>query len=121
MPKYTADNGDWVEISGAAKLSMRKLDGLYSGSRDSMFALAQSIIVASAFHCFNDGDSLLDVNMVDAGKQTFTGPLSKTPEKGLPENSRTFDNMLALTLQQWDWLRERIFQAAREEVLDPQL
>lgn len=89
MPKYTSGRGDWVELTGAAKLSMRKLDGLYSVDRDSMFGLAQSLIVASVF-------------------QTEDGTVDAKAD------------MLALTLQQWDWLRERIFQAARDEVLAPQ-
>lgn len=111
--KYIGDHGDTVELSGCAQLSMRKLDALYSGDRASMFATAQGLIVTSAFHT-------ADGEVIDAGKQTHAGPLSKTPEKGLPENNRTFDNLLALTLQQWDWLRDRIFAAARDEVLDPQ-
>ena len=43
--RYQRDGStDWAEIKGAAELSMRELDSLYTANRDEAFKVAQSVL-----------------------------------------------------------------------------
>jgi hypothetical protein len=88
--RYQRDGAtDWAEIRGAAELSMRELDSLYTANRDEAFKVAQSVLEGCEF--------------------TRRGKLVDAQA-----------DIMALTLRQWDWLRETIFTAARDETLDPE-
>jgi hypothetical protein len=89
---FERDKSQWVEIQGAAGLTMRELNGLYTGEQRDMFALAASV-VHSAHVMDRHGE---EINASDAGQ------------------------IDRLTLAQWDWLRQSIIAAARDEALDPE-
>lgn len=81
---------DWVEISGAATLSMGELEVMYQLPQERAYGLLDSLIVAGAFTAH--GGAVVDPR----------------------------GNYKALTVQQYDWLREQVWAAARDETLDPE-
>lgn len=81
---------DWVEIHGAAALSMGELEVMYQLPQERAYTLLDSMIVAGAF-------------------TTHSGAVVEP-----------VGNYKALTVQQYDWLREQVWAAARDETLDPE-
>jgi exosome complex RNA-binding protein Rrp42 (RNase PH superfamily) len=85
------DNGkDWVEIKGVADKPMRELATLEDPDMTPSHAFAVAVTVDAHF---TDRDG----NVIDWRK-----------------------DVLALTVQQWQWWKLRIWAAAREEKLDPE-
>lgn len=89
---YEHDREQWVELHGCAQLSMRELNGLYTGEQREMFGVAASVVAKA---------SLQD-------------------RHGAPIDAQDAEQVDRLTLLQWDWLRGVIIQAARDEALDPE-
>ena len=81
---------DWVELAGVASRTMRELNALYEHA-DKARALVMACVKA--------------------------GELSNS---GGPVDLALPDWPLDLTLAQWDWLRECMWKAARDETLDPE-
>lgn len=81
---------DWVELEGVAPRTMRELNVLYENAEK-----ARALVMAS----------------VKAGELNNSGG---AVDLKLP------DWPLDLTLAQWDWLRECMWKAARDETLDPE-
>lgn len=82
--------GDWVEIKGAADLSMRELRQLYdAGAMDAAIALAKAVVV--------------DWSYTLKGQPVTVGDIDGLPPRG------------------WDWLRQCIMDATRDEALDPEV
>ena len=106
-----ANSGDWVEIKGADELSIGECDSLYKSDKKVSFTVVQDVLTAS--HFVRKG------NVFDASIKTFYTPKA-TDENPNPQPIRTFDNMYALTVKQWDWLRSVILEATRDEALDPE-
>jgi hypothetical protein len=94
--KYTnAKSGDWVELAGCADLPMRELELLYAGSMADAYAVAQGVVTGWQF--------------TTKGKLVGSVKVGESAALDVP----------GLSLKQWDWLRDKIFEAARDEVLDP--
>jgi len=89
---YDKDKAQWVEILGAAQLTMRELNRLYTGEQREMFAAAASVVAAA--------------HLVD--------------RHGAEVNASDPGEIDRLTLGQWDWLRQSIIASARDEALDPE-
>jgi hypothetical protein len=89
---YDRDKTQWVEIEGASALTMRELNGLFTGEQRDMFALAAGVVKAA--------------HLVD-----------RHGEEVAASDATQIDR---LTLGQWDWLRHSIIAAARDEALDPE-
>jgi S-adenosylmethionine hydrolase len=92
--KYTfdKDKAQWIEIEGAASLTMRELNALFTGEQRDMFALAAGVVKLA---------HLMD-------------------RHGEEVNASDATQIDRLTLAQWDWLRHSIIAAARDEALDPE-
>lgn len=85
------DNGkDWVEVSGVARKPMRELLALDSDALDAAHKLAVGFTQ--------------DAHFVD--------------EYGNVVNWR--EEVLGLSVQQWNWWKGRIWAAARDEKIDPE-
>ena len=85
------DNGqDWVEIVGAWKKSMRALSALDTATLEEAHAAA--VALTPDAHFTDDDGNVLD----------WRG------------------DVLALTIQQWDWWKHRIWAAARDERIAPE-
>ena len=82
-------SADWVEIKGAAQLPIKRLKELYAGDVATIQARVSSLVV----DCYFEG------------------------EDGQPADPR--QDYEALTVGQWDWLREKCLSAARDERVDP--
>ncbi len=89
---YDKDKSQWVEINGAAQLTMRELNRLYTGEQREMFAAAAGVVAAA--------------HLVD--------------RHGAEVNAADPAEIDRLTLGQWDWLRQSIIASARDEALDPE-
>ena len=92
-----AKSAEWVEIDGAADLPMRELELLYGGTMADAYAVAQDVVTAWQFT--TKGKPVGGVTREGAEREVLDCP--------------------GLSLKQWDWLRDRIFEAARDEALDP--
>lgn len=89
---YDRDKTQWVEISGADALAMRELNRLYGGEQREMFATAASVV--KACHILDRHGAEIDAT-----------------------NAAEIDR---LNVPQWDWLRQSIITATRDEALDPE-
>lgn len=83
-------SSDWAEISGAAERELCELDQLFSANIPVTQALVNDLVADCSF----------------------------TNRKGEPVDPR--QNYRRLTGKQWDWLREQIVKASRDEVIDPE-
>ena len=90
---YDKDKTQWVEITGAAQLTMRELNRLYTGEQREMFTAAAGVVSAA--------------HLVD--------------RHGDEVNASDPNEIDRLTLAQWDWLRQSIIASARDEALDPEV
>lgn len=90
---YKRDKNQWVEISGADRLTMRELNSLYTGEQREMFVVAAEVVSAS--YVLDRHDAEIDL--------TQTSEIDR------------------LSVPQWDWLRESIISATRDEALDPEV
>ena len=86
-----AKSSDWVEIKGADALTMRELMVLFNPEANAAYTLAAQLVVDSHFQN-------------KAGEWKIDSP----------------EALLDLTPKQWDWLRARIVESARDEELDPE-
>jgi hypothetical protein len=90
--KYTRKGGDWVDIDGAHELTMREYNSVWIGDQ----ATAREIVASIVTDCH------------------FLN------RKGIVEGKPTGDNLFDLTIKQWDWLREKVGEATRDNDIDPE-
>lgn len=92
MARYERPHSaDWVELEGASELSMDQLDRTFTEHRQTAQALVKPLITAASF--------------------TRAGQAVDVQAEGLG----------ALTWKQWIWLRDRVFEAVKDELLDPEV
>lgn len=96
--KYTHGR-DWVDIVGAADLPMRDLDALYTADTETAFAIAAGLV--------------RDWQITVRGQPVAAIAVAE-------DGARRLD-VFGLSLRQWDWLRDCILKAARDEALDPEV
>ena len=84
------DAHDWVEIKGAARRTMRELLALDSDTLPVAHAFAVGLTTDAHFEDHAG-------NVVDWR-----------------------EDVLGLTVQQWNWWKSRIWAAARDETIDPE-
>ena len=84
------DSTDWVEFKGASELSMDELDATFGDDHKAAKAIVQSVIAAGDF-----------------------------TRRGQPVDVLTA-GVGALTWKQWFWLRDRLFEAVKDELADPE-
>ena len=90
MPRYSKGL-DWVVIRGAAERAIGELEQMYELPQSAAYALLDELVAEAAF--------------TDRRGEAFN------PAPG---------GYKRLTLAQYDWLREQVWAAARDETLDPQ-
>jgi len=77
---------DWVEIVGAADVSIRELNSMWEADQEAARALVASVVA--------DGQFTVKGAQIDMGADDWP---------------------MDLTIKQWDWIRQQIPNAAREE------
>ena len=99
MPRYQRGR-DWVEIAGAARRSMGELRVIWQADEAAAHGVLDELVVRGQF--------------VD--RHGVAWEFTPTLPSPLRQGGRPWDH---LTLQQYDWVRDRVYQAGRDEALDP--